>query len=170
MRLHFRQTMLLTLSIILLLCASQVHGANGVSSDLSPQASTIALNSHSPHRFFMSADSSLGETFDEWKMDTGYAYSVLENIDLYIATRISNSSEEQGSRGFLSGVNYKFNHKISLNSAIYASPDFKAESLTNSVGAEVSGKYMLTDSLNLKATIDYEDWQSAIEVKLGFSF
>ncbi|OBT07388.1 hypothetical protein A9264_07715 [Vibrio sp. UCD-FRSSP16_10] len=145
----------------------------------SEHSSTISspanlTETQSPHRLFMSAAPSSGEQFDEWRVDTGYAYSVFDNIDLYVATRISSSehNENRGSinRGFLSGVNYHFNHKLSLNSAIYASPDSEAVTISDYIGAELSGKYMLTDNLNLKATVDYEEWQSAIEVKLGFSF
>lgn len=71
----------------------------------------------SPHKVFMTADSSSGEQFDVWQMDTGYAYSVMDNIDLYVATRISNAGDNTPSRGFLSGVNYHFSEKLSLNSA-----------------------------------------------------
>ncbi|WP_261816670.1 hypothetical protein [Vibrio gallicus] len=123
----------------------------------------------SPHKVFVNADSSAGIQFDVWQMDTGYSYSVMDNIDLYIATRITNSADEPHQRGFLSGMNYHFNDKLSLNSAIYTSPA-SSQSVNNAMSAEVSGKYMLTDTLNVKATLDYEEWQSGVEVKLGFSF
>lgn len=118
----------------------------------------------------MTADSSAGDEFDVWQMDTGYAYSLIDSIDLYVATRISNSSDNTSSRGFLSGANYYYNKKLSLNSAIYVAPDSTDNSMNDSISAELSGKYMLTESLNLKATLDLEEWQSGIEVKLGFSF
>ncbi|GAM54236.1 hypothetical protein JCM19232_1878 [Vibrio ishigakensis] len=125
----------------------------------------------SPHKVFMTADSSSGEQFDVWQMDTGYAYSVMDNVDLYVATRISNAGDNTPSRGFLSGVNYHFSEKLSVNSAIYTAPsNSEGSKLNEGVSAEVSGKYMLTDTLNLKATLEHEEWQSGIEVKLGFSF
>ncbi|GAM67834.1 hypothetical protein JCM19236_4760 [Vibrio sp. JCM 19236] len=119
----------------------------------------------------MTADSSSGEQFDVWQMDTGYAYSLMDNVDLYVATRISNAGDNTPSRGFLSGVNYHFSEKLSVNSAIYTAPsNSEGSKLNEGVSAEVSGKYMLTDTLNLKATLEHEEWQSGIEVKLGFSF
>ncbi|GEM78428.1 hypothetical protein [Vibrio superstes] len=170
MRLNLRTAMLFAALVLPLLLTTFARAASDFDNEAEYDDSAITLSSQSPHKLFMSADSTSGEQFDEWRMDTGYAYSVLDNIDLFVATRISNSGDNQPNRGFLSGVNYQLNQKLSLNSAIYTSADSKEERITDSMGAELSGKYMLTESLNLKATLDYEDWQSAIEVKLGFSF
>ncbi|CAM4131077.1 hypothetical protein [Vibrio neonatus] len=170
MRLLFRYQLLLIVSTLSILFTSTAYSAPDFEPAVTQDSTPHALNSQSPHRLFMSATPSSGEQFDEWRVDTGYAYSVFENIDLYVATRISSSAERHSSRNFLSGVNYHFSNKLSLNSAIYASPDVEAVSISDYMGAELSGQYMLTESLNLKATLDYEEWQSAIEVRLGFSF
>lgn len=170
MRLNARAAMLFASLIASLSVTTFAHAASNFENEAEYDANAVSLSAQSPHKLFMSADSTSGEQFDEWRMDTGYAYSVLDNIDLFVATRISNSGDNQPNRGFLSGVNYRFNQKLSLNSAIYTAADSSEESIADSMSAELSGKYMLTESLNLKATLDYEDWQSAIEVKLGFSF
>ncbi|MPW36833.1 hypothetical protein [Vibrio sp. B1Z05] len=170
MRLFFRYQLLLLVPILFTLFTTTAYSATDFDNAVPQDSNIHALNNQSPHRLFMSAIPGSGEQFDEWRVDTGYAYSVFENIDLYVATRISGSVDRQSSRDFLSGVNYHFSNKLSLNSAIYASPDVEAVSISDYMGAELSGKYMLTESLNLKATLDYEEWQSAIEVRLGFSF
>ncbi|GAD80705.1 hypothetical protein [Vibrio ezurae] len=170
MRAYFRHQIRLIVFALSLFFTAQAYSAPDYENAVAADSGAYSLNNDTPHRFFMSAISGSGEQFDEWKVDTGYAYSVFENVDLYVATRISSSTDTHSSRGFLSGVNYHYSNKLSLNSAIYASPDVDAISIRDYMGAELSGKYMLTESLNLKATLDYEEWQSAIEVKLGFSF
>ncbi|USD65726.1 ribonuclease regulator [Vibrio sp. SCSIO 43136] len=128
----------------------------------------------SAHKFFMStynSTQSQGESFDVWNIESGYAYNVFGDVDLYIATSMSNSQSNQNN-GFLSGVSYQFNDRITVNSGLRAqvNKDIDANEQDKKLSAEVSSRVKLSDNIDLRATLDVEEWQQGIEVGLGFSF
>jgi hypothetical protein len=128
-----------------------------------------SLDDHDPkHKVFMNSKNQANEGFDVWQIDSGYAYNLFESLDLYVGTRIKNKSDE-ADRGFLSGVSYQFNDKITVNSTLYKGEATEIES-DPSFNAEVSGSYEVTNGLNLHATLDYDEWQQGITVGLGYNF
>jgi hypothetical protein len=122
----------------------------------------------SSHKFFISTQNASSESFDTWKIDSGYSYSLFADVDLYVGTRINSASLKYES-GFLSGVSYQFSERISFNSSLHTYKD-ETEENEKSVAAEVSSRVQLTDNLDLHATLDYEEWQQGVEVGLGFRF
>ncbi|OEF00793.1 ribonuclease regulator [Vibrio crassostreae 9ZC13] len=122
----------------------------------------------SSHKFFISTQNASSESFDTWKIDSGYSYNLFSDVDLYVGTRINSAALKQES-GFLSGVSYQFSERVSFNSSLHT---YKGETEDNekSVAAEVSSRVQLTDNLDLHATLDYEEWQQGVEVGLGFRF
>jgi|TARA_Y100000588_G_scaffold386803_1_gene483149 hypothetical protein len=122
----------------------------------------------SAHKFFISSQNASNESFDTWKVDSGYAYSLFDDVDVYVGTRINNASLKHES-GFLSGVSYQFSERVSFNSSLHTYKD-ETEDSDKSVAAEVSSRVQLTDNLDLHATLDYEEWQQGVEVGLGFRF
>ncbi|ORT48353.1 hypothetical protein ST37_19320 [Vibrio sp. qd031] len=123
--------------------------------------------SESKHKVFMNSKSQTNEGFDVWQIDSGYAYNLFDSFDLYVGTRIKNTDSE-ADRGFLSGVSYQFNHKISVNSTLYTGDTAVIEE--PSFNAEVSGNFEMSNGLNLHATLDYDEWQQGITVGLGYNF
>ncbi len=123
----------------------------------------------SPHKFFLSSQTSSNE-FDSWKIDSGYAYSLFDSIDLYIGTRMNNTSDTYNQNGFLSGISYNFNDKVSLKSTVHASKNVLDDNEVNTVSAEVTSSVKINKHLELHATVDYKQWQQGIEVGLGFRF
>ncbi|MEZ8885681.1 ribonuclease regulator [Vibrio sp. 10N.222.54.F6] len=122
----------------------------------------------SSHKFFISSQNAPSESFDTWKIDSGYSYSLFSDVDLYVGTRINSAALKQES-GFLSGVSYQFSERVSFNSSLHTYKD-ETEDNEKSVAAEVSSRVQLTDNLDLHATLDYEEWQQGVEVGLGFRF
>ncbi len=129
-----------------------------------------ANQEESPHKLFLSSQTSGGE-FDSWKIDSGYAYSLFDSVDLYVGARVDNSSDTYNKNGFLSGISYSFNERVSLKSTLHTSKELLEDgSETNTVSAEVTSRVKITEHLDLHATVDYEQWQQGIEVGLGFRF
>ncbi|WP_333913600.1 ribonuclease regulator [Vibrio coralliirubri] len=122
----------------------------------------------SSHKFFVSTQNASSESFDTWKIDSGYSYSLFSDVDLFVGTRINSAALKQES-GFLSGVSYQFSERVSFNSSLHTYKD-ETEDNEKSVAAEVSSRVQLTDNLDLHATLDYEEWQQGVEVGLGFRF
>jgi hypothetical protein len=130
-----------------------------------------ALAKESPHRLFMSSQTQTDSEFDSWTIDSGYSYSLFDSVDLYVGARIDNTSATNSENGFLSGVSYSFNERISLNSTIHTKTgQLESGEEENKVSAEVTSRVKISDHLDLHATVDYEQWQQGIEVGLGFRF
>ncbi|MEZ9566499.1 ribonuclease regulator [Vibrio artabrorum] len=155
------------LLIILSFIAPVVCSANSL-----PRFNSLPLLAnpidHSYHKFFISTQNASGESFDTWKIDSGYSYRLFSDVDLYVGTRINSASLKNGN-GFLSGVSYQLSDRISFNSSLHTYKD-DSEDRENSVAAEISSRVQLTENLDLHATLDYEEWQQGVEVGLGFRF
>ena len=125
----------------------------------------------SPHRLFISTEKD-PSGFDSWTIDSGYSYNLFDKIDLYVGARIDNSNDISQS-GFMSGVSYQFNDRVSVKSTLH-SHKFKEETnsqvIDTQLSAEVSNRVRLTENLDLHATVDYQQWQQGVEVGLGFRF
>ncbi|MDG3088996.1 ribonuclease regulator [Vibrio hannami] len=128
---------------------------------------------NSPHKVFVSTQTQYNDSFDTWKFDSGYAYSVFDSVDLYVGARFNNSgnNETLNENGFLSGVSYQFSEKVVLQSTLHTKNE-KQESgeRGNVYSAEVSSRVKISEHLDLHATLDYEEWQQGFEVGLGFRF
>ncbi len=120
------------------------------------------------HKVFMSSKNQLNEGFDVWQIDSGYSYSLFESVDLYVGTRVKNSQLE-ADKGFLSGISYQFNDKISVNSSLYKG-DHNELQTDSGLGAEVSGSFEVSEGLNLHATLEHDEWQQGITFGLGYNF
>lgn len=130
-----------------------------------------AATPSSPHKLFLSSHPSHNaEEFDLWKVEGGYAYTLFDSVDLYVGARLDNS-ELNNQNGFLSGVSYRFNDKISLDSTLSSTREQQENGKKeNILSAEVSSRVQLSDHLHLHATLDYEEWQQGVELGLGFRF
>ncbi|MGC9421732.1 MULTISPECIES: hypothetical protein [Vibrio] len=123
----------------------------------------------SAHSLFISSEPN-SQAFDSWVIDSGYAYNIFRNVDLYVGARI-NSSINGGKNGFLSGVSYKVNERVLFKSTFYSSTTVDEENRRNeSISAELSSRLRLSDNMDLHATLDYQEWQQGIEVGIGFRF
>ena len=117
--------------------------------------------------WFMSSLSKGAEQFDLWQIDSGYAYSISDNTELYLSTRLKSGNESQAaSRGMLSGVKYSFTPKLSLQSAVTS----ETQDQDTVMGVEVSSNYEVTEKLNLHATLDYEGLEQIYQFGIGFRF
>ncbi len=127
--------------------------------------------SASPHKLFISGDNQLNDNFDVWSIDSGYAYEVIDSVDLYIGARLNNSSTNNQS-GLLSGVRYHFNERITLNSSLrtYRGETIENPKDENSLAAELSSRVKLSEHLDIHARLDYQQQQQGFEVGLGFRF
>lgn len=125
----------------------------------------------SSHRLFIVSQSASAGDFDSWKIDSGYAYTLFDSVDLFVGARIDNQSTSSNENGFLSGVSYHFNERVTLNSTLHTKREsFERGNETSSVAAEVTSRVKITDNLDLHATLDYEQWQQGVELGLGFRF
>lgn len=107
------------------------------------------------------------QSFDIWQIDSGYAYSVTDNTQLYVSTHLTTSTDSQpASSGLASGVKYSVSPRISINSAI------TSETVNNqtTLGLELSSQYDVSQKVNVRATVDYAELEKIIELGLGFSF
>ncbi len=126
----------------------------------------------SPHKLFISSESYQTDSFDVWNIDGGYSYEIYDSVDLYVGARVNNSPVQNQS-GFLSGVSYHFNDRVTVKSTLRS---FKGETAEGAredekgLAAEVSSRVKITDKLDIHATLDYQDWQQGFEVGLGFRF
>ncbi len=126
----------------------------------------------SPHKLFISSESYQSDSFDVWNIDGGYSYELFDSVDLYVGARVNNSPVQNQS-GFLSGVSYHLNDRVTVKSTLRS---FKGDSTEGrrdedtSLAAELSSRVKITDKLDIHATLDYQDWQQGFEVGLGFRF
>ncbi|MGF1681133.1 hypothetical protein [Photobacterium minamisatsumaniensis] len=117
--------------------------------------------------WFMSSQSKGAEQFDLWQIDSGYTYSLSNNTELYLSTRLKSGNDQHSpSRGLLSGVKYNLSRKLSLNSAV-TSETHEKETV---MGVELSSQYEVTERLNLHATMDYEALEQIYQLGIGFKF
>jgi hypothetical protein len=117
--------------------------------------------------WFLSSQSRHQQRFDVWQIDSGYAYSMTDNTQLYVSTHLTTSTEHQpATSGLASGVKYTLSPKISINSAI------TSETINNetTLGLEFSSQYDVSQKVNVRATVDYAELEKIIELGLGFSF
>lgn len=125
------------------------------------------LDDNSSSGWFMSSQSKGAEQFDLWQIDSGYAYSISDNTELYLSTRLKSGNESQAaSRGMLSGVKYSFTPKLSLQSAVTS----ETQDQDTVMGVEISSNYEVTEKLNLHATLDYEGLEQIYQFGIGFRF
>ncbi|MDO6543355.1 hypothetical protein [Photobacterium sanguinicancri] len=118
--------------------------------------------------WFMSSQSKNAEQFDLWQIDSGYAYSISNDVELYLSTRLTSGNETQAaSRGMLSGVKYNLTPKMSLRSAVTAEKRINQDA---TVGLEVSSQFSVTEQVNFHATVDYEDLEQIYQLGIGFRF
>ena len=132
---------------------------------------TLPSQKPSQHKLFIASHTSQdSDEYDLWKIDGGYSYEVFDSVDLYVGARID-SSKKDNQNGFLSGVSYRFNDKVSLDSSLHSTQETLENGDKESVvSAEVTSRVQLSDRLHLHATLDYEEWQQGIELGLGFRF
>ncbi len=117
--------------------------------------------------WFLSSQSRHQQSFDVWQIDSGYAYSVTNNTQLYLSTHLTTSTDHQpATTGLTSGVKYTVSPRISINSAI------TSETTNNqtTLGLELSSQYDVSQKVNVRATVDYAELEQIIELGLGFSF
>ncbi|PSU25528.1 hypothetical protein [Photobacterium phosphoreum] len=117
--------------------------------------------------WFLSSQSRHQQRFDVWQIDSGYAYSMTDNTQVYVSTHLTTSTKHQPSTsGLASGVKYTLSPKISINSAI------TSETINNetTLGLEFSSQYDVSQKVNVRATVDYAELEKIIELGLGFSF
>lgn len=117
--------------------------------------------------WFMSSQSRSAEQFDVWQIDSGYAYAVSDNTELYLSTRLKTGNDTlAASRGMLSGVKYNLSPKLSLQSAL-RTETIEQETV---LGVELSSQYEVTEQVNLHATVDYESLEQIYQLGIGFRF
>ncbi|WP_420883285.1 hypothetical protein [Vibrio aestuarianus] len=123
----------------------------------------------SPHRLFVSSEND-SQSFDSWTIDSGYSYSIFEDLDVYVGARINNSGNNE-SGGFLSGIRYQLTPKLSLKSTLRsANSTPENDKRADAVSAELSSRLQLSENIDLHATLDYQEWQQGVEFGLGFRF
>lgn len=140
--------------------------------DLPEINSPLSLSSY---KFFVNSQSSPSDTSQSQQLgqrvDSGYAYTIADSMDIYIAARIHSNSEQFGENGFLSGISYNFNDKLSIESQIHAFSDLSNnEDDESQISAEVTSRVKLLKNIDLHATLDYEKWQQGVEIGVGFRF
>lgn len=129
-----------------------------------------ASQNDSPHQFFILSENRTNEVFDVWNIDGGYSYSLFNSIDLYVGAHVNNSTTGN-ENGFLSGVSYKVNERITVKSTLRSSNIIEANNeKQDGMTAEISSRMRLSENIDLHATLDYQEWQQGIEVGLGFRF
>ena len=141
-------------------------GTANVLPPLSPQSASA-----SPHKLFISGDNQLNDNFDVWSIDSGYAYEVIDSVDLYIGARLNNSSTNNQS-GLLSGVRYHLNERITLNSSLRTNNNDTIENSSKEgpLAAELTSRVRLSEHLDIHARLDYQKQQQGVEIGLGFRF
>jgi len=125
------------------------------------------IGDNAPSGWFMSSNSRSAEQFDLWQIDSGYAYSLNNNLELYLSTRLSSGNDIiSASRGVLSGVKYQVTPKVSLKSAV-TSETVERDTI---LGVEFSSQYRMTEKVNLHATVDYEALEQIYLLGIGYRF
>ncbi|MDX1303340.1 hypothetical protein [Photobacterium sp.] len=125
------------------------------------------IGDNTPSGWFISSHSRAADQFDLWQIDSGYAYSLNNNLELYLSTRLSSGNDLiSAGRGVLSGVKYQVTPKVSLKSAI-TSETVDRDTI---LGVELSSQYKMTEKVNLHATVDYEALEQIYLLGIGYRF
>lgn len=149
------------LSLSVLLCACPLFAAE--------LPSLPSQQSDSPHKIFLTTENDQYD-FDSWKIDSGYSYNVFDKVDLYVGARLNNG-DTINETGFLSGASYQLTPRLTLQSTLHSyTSESEIDGRESKVAAEISSRMKLTENLDVRATLDYQEWQNGIEVGLGFRF
>ncbi|WP_165312193.1 hypothetical protein [Vibrio ziniensis] len=109
----------------------------------------------------------------EISIDNGYIYAVFNDIDVYFGTGIPSSHvgiSSSNENGFLSGVSYQLNSKVILSSSVQSYFSNRDGDININITAELTSRLQLSEDLDLRATLGYQEWQQGVEVGLGFRF
>lgn len=111
------------------------------------------------------------------QVDTGYSFSVEENLGIYVATRLTSLSEDDNLVGVSSGVDIQLTKNLTFSSGLaqqrlsYAS---QTDASKNQTFFEFSSSYQLTDELHFFATYDHQIEQNTTnnnyQLGVGFRF
>lgn len=122
--------------------------------------------------WFSNSLSSGDHGFDSWTISSGYYYSLMKNINIYVATEMSTETTfSLGSKGLLSGIEYNFNERITFDSSVQT--ERTNEETIDSLG--MSSKIKLSDQFNLEAKLGFNLNQSfsssaSYQVGVGYQF
>ncbi len=128
--------------------------------------------------WYLSSQSVRKHSFDVWQLNSGYSYSVSNNLQLYLSTSLYSGNEViEPTRGVTSGIKYGLTPRISIESAVTTALTSQPEESTSSeekspspVSFEVSSRYHITDKVNVHATYDYEDVEQQYILGIGYRF
>lgn len=124
-------------------------------------------NDNAPSGCFISSFSQTAAPFDLWQVDSGYVYSLNNNLELYLGTRLfSGKSNKYASREVLSGVKYYLTPKVSIKSAVTS----ETVDRDTMLGVEFSSQYKVTHKVNLHAAVDYEALEQIYQLGIGYRF
>ncbi|WPC74658.1 hypothetical protein [Vibrio porteresiae] len=153
-------------SYLLLSISAQAYTLPSLTDDSTPAVS--------PHNLFISGQQN-GNSLDGWVVDSGYRYSLFDDIDLFIGTSLGTRVDsELTDKSFMSGLSYQYSDRLLLKSTLHSvissyHRDIKDPS-GDSISAEFSSQYRVSDKIDVHATLGYQEWQQDVEVGLGFRF
>lgn len=126
----------------------------------------------SPHRLFLTSEQSTDISSEQTiKLNGGYSYNLLTDINIIVGARIGQTGDTHTDiSGFLSGVSYQLTDRVSLQSTLHSSYNSESKANSGPVSAELSSRLQLSEDLDLHATLDYREWQQGVEVGVGFRF
>ena len=108
--------------------------------------------------------------FDSWTVTTGYHLSLMKNINIYLATGLTNESVfSSTSRGLLSGIEYNLNERVSFDGTVQAAR-INEETVNSMI---MSSKVKITDEINMKASVDLnlnQTFNNDTNYQLGIGF
>ncbi|CAM4253389.1 hypothetical protein ACPV5L_12090 [Vibrio astriarenae] len=123
--------------------------------------------SASNHKIFVNSHSSQAYS-QSMSLESGYAYSIFDNFDVYVGARLNEKDN-----GFLSGVSYSVSDRISVRGSLHSYKDVEQgerNETEQGLSAELTSRLRLSENIDVHATLDYQEWQSGVEVGLGFRF
>lgn len=148
-----------------LLCIVAACTSTGVSATILPQLPN--QKAVSSHKLFVSSYT-ITSAYQTMSIDSGYAYSVFDNFDVYIGARLN-----EGDNSLLSGVGYSVTERLSIHGTLHTYKDYdqvdEAEAETT-LSAELTSRLRLHENLDIHATLDYQDLEGGVEFGLGFRF
>lgn len=121
----------------------------------------------SNHKIFVNSHSSQAYS-QSMSLESGYSYSIFENFDVYVGARLNEKDN-----GFLSGVSYSVTDRISVRGSLHSYKEVDAgenSETEQGLSAELTSRLRLSENIDVHATLDYQEWQSGLEVGLGFRF
>ncbi|MGL6258376.1 hypothetical protein [Vibrio sp. WXL103] len=148
-----------------LLCIVTVCVSTGVSASNLPQLPN--QKAVSSHKLFVSSYTS-ASAYQTMSIDSGYAYSVFDNFDVYIGARL-----HDGDNSLLSGVGYSVTERLSIHGTLHTFKDYEQiddDEAETTLSAELTSRLRLNENLDIHATLDYQDLQGGVEFGLGFRF